>query len=86
VKTGIGMLLNTGTVIGAGANLYGAAMPPKNVLPFSWGSGSDLTEYDLDKFLETAEVVMARREVPLSESQRGVLRRAWQLGRAQAAE
>src|SRR5688500_17293461 len=36
VKTGIGALLNTGTVIGAGSNLYGTDMPPKYVPPFSW--------------------------------------------------
>ena len=36
VKTGIGLRLTTGTVIGAGANVYGS-MPPKAVAPFSWG-------------------------------------------------
>ena len=38
-KTGIGMRLTTGTVIGAGANVFGAAMPPKYVPPFSWVDG-----------------------------------------------
>ena len=31
VKTGIGTLLTTGTVIGAGANVFGSQMPPKAV-------------------------------------------------------
>lgn len=78
VKTGIGLLLNTGTVIGAGSNLYGAAMPPKFVPPFSWGTGEQLVEYRLDKFLEVAEVAMARREVSLTEGERAQLRRAWE--------
>jgi UDP-N-acetylglucosamine diphosphorylase/glucosamine-1-phosphate N-acetyltransferase len=51
VKTGIGLLLNTGTVVGAGSNLFGAAMPPKYVPPFSWGTGEELIEFRLEKFL-----------------------------------
>lgn len=77
VKTGIGTVLNTGTVVGPGSNLFGGRMPPTFVPPFSWGEGSDLTEYRLDKFLEVAERAMARRSVPLTSGMRGVLERAW---------
>jgi UDP-N-acetylglucosamine diphosphorylase / glucose-1-phosphate thymidylyltransferase / UDP-N-acetylgalactosamine diphosphorylase / glucosamine-1-phosphate N-acetyltransferase / galactosamine-1-phosphate N-acetyltransferase len=84
VKTGIGLLLNTGTVVGAGSNLFGAAMPPKHVPPFSWGTGSELTEYRADKFLEVAERAMGRRDVALSEGMRGVLQRAWTRARGEA--
>ncbi|MBW3535801.1 MAG: hypothetical protein KY453_11400 [Gemmatimonadetes bacterium] len=78
VKTGIGTLLNTGTVVGSGANLFGGRMPPTYVPPFSWGEGDELVEYRLDKFLEVAEAAMARREVELSEGMRQVLTRAWE--------
>ena len=81
VKTGIGLLLNTGTVVGAGSNLYGAAMPPRYVPPFSWGTGEELTAYRVDKFLEVAERAMGRRKVELSAGARGQLERAWQRGR-----
>jgi UDP-N-acetylglucosamine diphosphorylase / glucose-1-phosphate thymidylyltransferase / UDP-N-acetylgalactosamine diphosphorylase / glucosamine-1-phosphate N-acetyltransferase / galactosamine-1-phosphate N-acetyltransferase len=84
VKTGIGALLNTGTVIGAGSNLYGTDMPPKYVPPFSWGSGSQLVAYDVEKFLQVAMTVMKRRDVVLSEDMTRVLRAAWQLARAQS--
>jgi UDP-N-acetylglucosamine diphosphorylase / glucose-1-phosphate thymidylyltransferase / UDP-N-acetylgalactosamine diphosphorylase / glucosamine-1-phosphate N-acetyltransferase / galactosamine-1-phosphate N-acetyltransferase len=67
VKTGIGLLLNTGTVVGTGSNLYGAALPPTFVPPFSWGTGEELVEYRVDKFLEVAERAMARRDVELSD-------------------
>lgn len=77
VKTGIGLLLNTGTVVGAGSNLFGAEMPPRHVPPFSWGSGADLTAYRLEKFLEVAERAMARRGVELSEEHRAQLAAAW---------
>ncbi|MBX6362454.1 MAG: hypothetical protein IRZ00_01190 [Gemmatimonadetes bacterium] len=83
VKTGIGTLINTGTVVGAGSNLFGGALPPKHVPPFSWGVGEELTVYDLERFLGTAEVAMARRDVVLSDSQRALLRRAHQIGRGE---
>jgi UDP-N-acetylglucosamine diphosphorylase/glucosamine-1-phosphate N-acetyltransferase len=70
VKTGIGTRLTTGSVLVAGSNIYGSAMPPKYVPPFSWGEGDDLAMYRLDKFLETAERAMARRGVALGERAR----------------
>ena len=77
VKTAIGTLLNTGTVIGAGANVFGG-MPPKYLPPFSWGADG---EYAFDKFMQTASVAMQRRGVPLNASQRDMLARAWKRGR-----
>jgi UDP-N-acetylglucosamine diphosphorylase/glucosamine-1-phosphate N-acetyltransferase len=69
-KTGIGLRLTTGTVLGAGANVYGSAMPPKVVPPFAWGERAPYGTYRLDKFLEVAERMMARRHVQLSEQAR----------------
>jgi UDP-N-acetylglucosamine diphosphorylase/glucosamine-1-phosphate N-acetyltransferase len=66
VKTGIGMRLTTGTVLGAGANVYGS-MPPKVVSPFSWGDGTPYSVYRADKFVETAARMMSRRHVELSD-------------------
>ncbi len=76
VRTGIGTLLNTGTVVGACSNLFGGRTPPRDVPPFSWGSGSDLSEYDLERFLHTARRVMDRRSVPITEGMEGLYRRA----------
>lgn len=81
VKTGIGLRLTTGTVIGAGSSLHGAAMPPKDVPPFSWGEGTSLDCYDLDRFLKTAERAMGRRGVTLGERGRRQLATAHALGR-----
>lgn len=77
VKTGIGMMLNTGTVVGAGSNIYGSGMPPQYVPPFSWGTGEELVEYRIDKFLATAEVAMKRRDMAMSASQREMLETVW---------
>ncbi|HZD05696.1 MAG TPA: putative sugar nucleotidyl transferase, partial [Longimicrobiales bacterium] len=83
VKTGIGTLINTGTVVGAGSNLFGGGMPPTWVPPFSWGSGAELQPYRLEKFLEVAATVMARRDVELEDSMRELLGRAWEGTRGQ---
>jgi UDP-N-acetylglucosamine diphosphorylase/glucosamine-1-phosphate N-acetyltransferase len=77
VKTGIGTLINTGTVIGAGSNVFGGLMPPAVVPPFSWGSGTDLRDHRFDKLLESAERSMARREQSLSPGMRRILEQAW---------
>jgi UDP-N-acetylglucosamine diphosphorylase/glucosamine-1-phosphate N-acetyltransferase len=69
-KTGIGLTLTTGTVLGAGANVFGSAMPPKAVAPFSWGEAGAFADYRADKFLDVAARMMARRHVRLTESMR----------------
>jgi UDP-N-acetylglucosamine diphosphorylase/glucosamine-1-phosphate N-acetyltransferase len=76
-KTAIGTMLATGTVISAGANVFGIPTPPKYVPPFAWGcTGSErMTE---DGFLRIAERVMARRNVSFSPERRESLRRAFE--------
>ena len=76
-KTGIGLKLTTGTVLGAGANVYGSAMPPKAVAPFSWGEAEAFSRYRLDKFLDVAQRMMARRQVTLSAGARAQLTAAF---------
>lgn len=63
-KTAIGTMLGTGTVVGAGANVFGGAVP-KWVPPFSWGVGGRerVTE---EGFLKTAGRVLPRRQVELT--------------------
>jgi UDP-N-acetylglucosamine diphosphorylase/glucosamine-1-phosphate N-acetyltransferase len=86
VKTGIGTVLNTGTVVGAGSNVFGGLMPPTVVPAFSWGAGDALTTYRFDKFLETAEAAMARRGQTLTPGVRDILAAAWEATRAERGE
>ncbi|MDB4883690.1 MAG: hypothetical protein JWL95_2456 [Gemmatimonadetes bacterium] len=76
-KTGIGVRLTTGCVLGAGANVFGSTMPPKAVGPFSWGEPGAFQPYRIDKFLEVAERMMARRHVALDEPAKQQLRTAF---------
>jgi UDP-N-acetylglucosamine diphosphorylase/glucosamine-1-phosphate N-acetyltransferase len=75
-KTGIGTMLSTGTVIGAGANVFGGNMPPKVVPPFAWGDHLPYDTYDVARFLEVAERMMSRRHVELGQKARKQLAEA----------
>ncbi|MEP6729610.1 MAG: putative sugar nucleotidyl transferase [bacterium] len=77
-KTGIGLRLTTGSVLGAGANVYGSVMPPKAVAPFSWGETGAFMDYRLDKFLDVASRMMARRHVVLTDSAKAQLSAAFE--------
>lgn len=60
-KCGIGTMFNTGTVVGVSSNVFGAGYPPKHIPSFSWGGAEGLTDYAIDKALEVAALVTARR-------------------------
>jgi UDP-N-acetylglucosamine diphosphorylase/glucosamine-1-phosphate N-acetyltransferase len=82
VKTAIGTMFGTGTVVGAGANVFGAEPPPKYVPPFAWGNPD--VAWDLDRVLQAAEIAMGRRDVPLTPGLRNVLQNAWRAARRKA--
>lgn len=70
VKTGIGTMLSTGTVMGAGASIFGGNVPAKVVPPFAWGDHEPYDTYDVTRFLAVAERVMSRRQVELGDKAR----------------
>ncbi len=70
-KFGINSMLNTGTVVGVFANVFGAGFPPKFVRSFSWGDNTQT--YQLEKALEVAETVMSRRKMQLSAGEKAIL-------------
>ena len=72
-KTGINTMLNTATVVGVSATIFGAPFPPKYVPSFSWG-GFDETRFNFGKAVEAANNMMIRRDVNLSEAEKEVLR------------
>jgi len=74
-KTAIGTQLDTGTLVGAGANVFGWARPPKYVPPFAWGADGVMR---LDGFLDIAERVLPRRQVEVSDAVRDSLQRIYE--------
>ena len=77
-KTGIGTRLHTGTVIGAGAQIYGGSLSPKVIPPFAWGDHPPYSTYRFEKFIDAARRMMARRHVDLSARQVRLLTAAFE--------
>jgi UDP-N-acetylglucosamine diphosphorylase/glucosamine-1-phosphate N-acetyltransferase len=75
VKTGIGSLIDTGTVIGVAANVYGgsAVLATKWVPSFAWGTPPKLSLHDPMRALETMHEVMRRRGVTLTDAYREMM-------------
>ena len=73
-KTGINMMFDTGTVVGISCNVYGAGLPPKFIPSFSWGSVGSFSVFELEKSLEVARRMMARRNVQMSSLYEAMMR------------
>lgn len=73
-KCSINTMFNTGTVVGVSANIFGSDFPDKFVPSFTWGSGSEATTYKLEKAVDTANRMMARRNTTLSAAELAVLK------------
>ena len=80
-KTGIGTILPTGCVIGVASNIFTQTSVPKFVPSFAWLTEAGLTPYRLEKALHIARVVMARREVELSDAEVRLLKQTVELAR-----
>jgi UDP-N-acetylglucosamine diphosphorylase/glucosamine-1-phosphate N-acetyltransferase len=72
-KCGINTMFNTGTVVGVGANIFGGGFPPTHVPSFAWGGAESMEVYKLDKMLETANRVYARRNTFVSKEEEEIL-------------
>lgn len=77
-KTGINTMLNTGTVIGVNANVFGSGFPRQFIPSFSWGGAAGFTSFDFDKAVEIAERVFARRKLPFDAKEKSILRSVYQ--------
>jgi UDP-N-acetylglucosamine diphosphorylase/glucosamine-1-phosphate N-acetyltransferase len=73
-KTGINTMLNTGTVVGVNANIFGGGFPPTHVPSFSWGGNEKMEPYEYSKAMEVAQRVMERRNVSLTDTDRHILK------------
>jgi UDP-N-acetylglucosamine diphosphorylase/glucosamine-1-phosphate N-acetyltransferase len=73
-KCGINTMFNTGTVVGVFANIYGAGYPRNFVADFAWGGPeAGYRTYKLEEALQTAAIVMARRQQELTDIDRAIL-------------
>ena len=68
-------MFNTATVVGVGANVYGAGYPPQFIKSFSWGGADGMKPGSLQRTLETAKIVMSRRGRELTAAEENLLRK-----------
>lgn len=78
-KSGINTMFNTGTIVGVSANVFGGGLPPNHIPDFSWGGGNSFEAYKLDKMFETTEKVFARKNLPLTEVEKNIIAKVFEL-------
>ena len=72
-KTGINTMLNTATVVGVSANIFGGGFPAKHIPSFTWGGVDKSDRFILEKAFEVAENMMSRRKVELTDGDKSIL-------------
>lgn len=72
-KCGINTMFNTGTVLGVATNVFGGGFPRNFIPSFSWGGSGGYSTHRLEKAAETAQIMMARRQMTFSEEDRRIL-------------
>jgi UDP-N-acetylglucosamine diphosphorylase/glucosamine-1-phosphate N-acetyltransferase len=81
VRCAINTMFNTGSVVGVCANVFGAGFPPRFIPSFRWGGSEGLAEYELEKALSTARIVLSRRQAKWSSEYEELLRRLHATGK-----
>ncbi len=78
-KSGINTMFNTGSVIGVSSNVFGSGFLAKSIRSFRWVEGSKISGYQIDKALEVARRVMARRKLTMTAAYAGMLKNVFDM-------
>ncbi|PKQ69013.1 GlmU family protein [Labilibaculum manganireducens] len=78
-KCGINTMLNTGTVIGVSANVFGAGFPRNFIPSFAMGGNHGFKEYRLKATFEVADLVMQRRGLEFNEVEKNILTNVFEM-------
>ncbi len=73
-KCAINTMFNTGTVVGVSANIFGAGFPRNFIPSFTWGGPGGIETYPFNKAMDTAERVLARRNMTVSQTDRDIMK------------
>jgi hypothetical protein len=71
-------MFNTGTVVGVGANLFGAGFPRQFVPDFSWGGVSGFVTHQLPQMEKTAQLMMQRRKRDYDKEEQEIIRAVYE--------
>lgn len=79
-KIGVNCMLNTATVMGVGVNLHGAGFPRPFIPSFLEGApGTGFKDVPLKRFYDIAERVMSRRNAPITDADRVIFERVYEV-------
>ena len=78
-KCGINTMFNTGTVVGVSSNIFGDGFPRNFIPSFQWGGSQGFTEYKINKAIQTAELVYARREMLFDDTEKKIFQHLYNL-------
>jgi UDP-N-acetylglucosamine diphosphorylase/glucosamine-1-phosphate N-acetyltransferase len=78
-KCSINTMFNTGTIVGVGANIFGAGFARNFIPSFSWGGAAGFLVYKLPKFFEVVEKVFARRKIKFDIVEKDILNRVYEM-------
>ena len=78
-KCGINSMFNSGTIVGVGCNLFGTGYYRNFVESFSYGGPTaGYEKYRLEKVIETAEQVFARRHKTFDDVEKEIMGYLWE--------
>jgi UDP-N-acetylglucosamine diphosphorylase/glucosamine-1-phosphate N-acetyltransferase len=78
-KSAINTMFNTGTVIGVSANIFGSNFPRNFIPSFSWGGAAGFSTYQLNKALESANLVMERKNELFDKKEQRILEHVFEI-------
>ncbi len=78
-KCSINVMFNTGTVVDVCSNIFGEGFPRNYVPSFAWGGSAGLITHKLDKALETATRVLARRDIKFNDVEKNIMTTVFEL-------
>lgn len=76
-KCGINTMFNTGTVVGINAQIFGAGFMRNFIPSFSWGSVAGFSNVDINKAVQVAQRVFARKGLTFGELDEQILRNVY---------
>ena len=65
-RTGISTMINTGSYIGLGSNVFGGSFQKKHISSFSWGRDVIV---EFNKFIDTVKIMKERRSEKLTDTE-----------------
>jgi len=78
-KSAINTMFNSGTIVGVSSNIFGAGFHHKYIPSFSWGGSETMETYDVERSIDVAKRVMARRKIEMTGAEEKLFRTIFDL-------